>query len=293
MILSPNSVVAITGASSGIGRALALELAPTGAWLALLARRTDRLAEVAAEVTERGGRPLVLCCNVAVRAEVHTAFHHILRTAGPVDVLVNNAGSGHCAYVEDTPDEQIEEVMGVNVNALWYTATEVLPGMRRRGAGVILTVSSLAGVVGYPANAVYVAAKHAALGFTRALRAELYGSGVEACVVLPAGTLTDWSLSTAGGPIVDLFNAEAERGIALARERGIEPPPLLPLLEPQDVARIIAATIRTPQPEVYTHPGSEELVRLYNESRQEFERRMGPWWQANREAYRNREAREK
>lgn len=285
MLLSQNSVVVITGASSGIGRALALQLAPTGAQLALLARRTSHLQEVASEVVARGGRALPIICNVGEHAEVREAFRRVREEAGEIDVLVNNAGSGHRGYVEETTDEQIDEVLHVNLHALWYTAAEVLPSMRKRRSGVIITVSSMAGAIGYPANAVYVAAKHGALGFTRALRAELYNSGVEACTVLPGGTLTDWALSTAGGPIVDLFAAEAERGTVIAREQGIEAPPSLPLLEADDVARVIVETVQTPRPEVYTHPGSEELVRLYNENREEFERRMGPWWQANREAY--------
>lgn len=284
MEISDQTVCLITGASSGIGRALAVELAGRGARVALVARREELLREVAEEVERRGGIALPIRCDVTRRVEFERAVEETIARFGRLDILVNNAGRGHFAYIEDTPEEQIESIFRVNVFSLWYGTAPAVRQMRRQGGGHIINIASLAGKIGYPANGAYVAAKHATIGFTRALRAELAGSGIEATVVIPGGTTTEWAEVTEGGPMLELFTYEATRGAEIARERGVEPP-VIPLLTPEDVAEAIARAIIDPLPELYTHPGSRELALAFEEDQRAVEQRLEPLWIANREGY--------
>ena len=286
MKITNETVVIITGASSGIGKELALELARKGARLGLLARRADKLNEVAWEGMREGATDVrAIPCDITNRTAYAEALKEIMEAFGRVDVLVNNAGVGHIGYVEDTPDEHIESVFSVNVFALWYGASTVLPYMKEQQSGQIITISSLAGVMPFPANAAYVAAKHAAVGFTRALRSELAGTGVEAMVVLPAGTMTDWSSVTEGGPILPLFEYEGKRGAELADELEIETPEMPPLLSAKEVAAQLVELIEHPIPEHYTHAGSRELAEEYRTNQLKLEHQLQPFWLANREGY--------
>lgn len=286
MEISKKTVVVITGASSGIGRALAIALAGHGARLGLIARRKSMLEETARECRERGSENVIaIACDITSGPDFRRTTQHLLDTFGCVDVLVNNAGSGHFAYVEDTPDEQIESVFRVNVFALWYGTSVLLPHMRKRGSGHIINVSSFAGKYPFPGNTAYIAAKHAAVGFTRGLRAELAGSGVEASVVVPAGVRTDWALKTEGGPMLAIFEYEHVRGAVLAAEDGVALPEQLPLMTAEDVAAQIVELIRHPGPELYTHPGSKERVIEFERDPLAAERSLEPLWIANREGY--------
>ena len=277
----------ITGASAGIGRELALGGAERyGARLALFARGAERLYEVAEEVTGCGaGAVEAIPCDVADREGFTRGLEQAIDRLGLPDVMISNAGYGNRAFIEDTPPEQIEDVFGVNVYALWHAASVLLPRMIDRGSGHFITVSSIAGALPFPGNGLYVAAKHAAVGFSDALRAELVGTGVEASVVLPGGVFTDWATSTVGGSILPLFEYEGRRGAEIAREMGIDPLHLPDLLPPDIVAGRILDLIDHPLPLLYTHDGTAELVRLYTEDRNEFERRISPWWRAHREGH--------
>ncbi len=287
MKITESTVVIITGASSGIGRSLALQLAERGARLGLIARRAGKLNETATEAKAKSAAAVLsLPCDITDREAFQQAIAEVRERFGRIDVLVNNAGFGHIGYVEDTPEEHIESVFRVNVFALWYGAQAVLPVMKEQGEGEIITVASLAGVFPFPGNAAYVAAKHAAVGFTHALRSELAGTGVEAMVVLPAGTLTDWASTTEGGAILPLFEHENRRGVEIADEMGIETPQMPELLPPDDVAARIVELIEHPVPELYTHSNAAELVRNYRENQSEIERQLLPLWLANREGYR-------
>lgn len=278
--------VLITGASAGIGKALALNLAQRGVRLGLLARRKELLEEVAAQAQDAGAsQVLSLPCDVTDRAAFQAAAQTAIETFGALDVLVNNAGNGHFGYIEDTPEEHIESVFKVNVFALWHGTAAVLPSMKSRGKGHIITVSSLAGMFPFPADAAYVAAKHAAVGFNRALRSELAGTGVEASVVLPAGVMTDWAAVTEGGPILPLFEYEGRRGAEIAAEQGVTLPEMPTLLSAEDVAGQIVELIEHPQPELFTHPRAATLVREYRENVAAMEEKLKPLWLANREGY--------
>jgi dehydrogenase/reductase SDR family member 7B len=178
----------ITGASSGIGRALALELGRRGAKLILSGRNHDALDAVAREI---GGDPLVLPFEATDPAAVGAAVERAL-AAGPVDLLVNNAGVSQRSLIVDTDLAVYRTLMEVDFFAPLALTNTLLPHMIERGSGHIAIVSSLAGKIGTPLRSGYCAAKHACVGYFEALRAEVetaYGIGVT--VILPGSVQTD------------------------------------------------------------------------------------------------------
>jgi len=220
------SIAVITGASSGIGAALARGMAREGASVVIAARREDHLDAIAEEITHGGGTAIPVRADVTVREEAEGIIQTAIGRFGRIDVLVNNAGRGHFASVEDTTDEMIHSMFALNAFALWYTTRPALVAMKKRGSGHIINVASMAGKLGYPFNSAYVAAKHACVGFTHALRMELVGTSIHATVVCPAGVLTDWASVTEGAPMLPFFSASGRVIKKLAAEQGIALPPI-------------------------------------------------------------------
>lgn len=286
MEISHSTVALITGASTGIGEALALELAALGAKVAICARRTDKLQEVADRIQQAGGMPLIITCDIADKASAIEAVNRTVETFGRLDILVNNAGRGNLASVEDTTTEQLESMFALNVYSLFYTTAAALPVMKEQGSGHIINVSSVAGKMAFPFNSAYVAAKHAVVGFTAALRAELVETGVEATVVCPDGVETSWAQVTEGGPIGEIFVKGIRKSRVIARERGLPLSPLQPLMKPQEIASIILRTILEPnQSDVFTHPGTYELAVEAATDRKSLEQKFLPLYLGMREAY--------
>lgn len=249
----------ITGASSGIGAALAIALAERGGNLALVARRADRLAAVAATARERGARVLEIVADLSEERACRDAVDRTLETFGAIDVLVNNAGRGNKARIEDTSTEQLDSIFAINVYATFRMTAQALPSMKARGTGHIVNIASIAGKMAFPFNAAYVAAKHAVVGFTAALRTELTDTGVEATVVCPAGVRTDWADVTEGGALGDVFGSGIMKSKRFAKERGVPLAPLVPMMDAEDVAKIIVRTIDGGRSnDVFTHAGTFE-----------------------------------
>jgi short-subunit dehydrogenase len=187
------AVVAITGASSGIGEAAALAFARKGARLALGARRLDRLNAVAEKCRQKGSpdvstRRLDVGRNADARAFVAAA----IRDHERIDVLVNNAGLGWMGRLHDMPEEKVDELLATNVAGVIACTQAALPLMLERRRGVIINVASVVGFRAAPYSAVYSATKHAVVGLSHALRGELSGTGVKVCVVYPASTKTEF-----------------------------------------------------------------------------------------------------
>jgi short-subunit dehydrogenase len=173
-------VVVLTGASRGLGVAMAKRLAGAGAKLVLAARDGDALAKVAGEV----GAAKAVTCDVA-KAEDRDRLIAEARAVGPVDVLVNNAGVEIPVSVADHRPEDIDQEVAVNLLAPMHLARAVVGDMVARGTGVIASVSSMSGKAPTPYNAIYTATKYGLNGFTASLRIELAGTGVHAGVVCP------------------------------------------------------------------------------------------------------------
>jgi len=278
-------VAVVTGASSGIGEALAVLLARNKATVVLAARRTDRLGMISEEIRNAGGVCLPVGCDVTKRVETEGLIVRTMEAFGRLDILVNNAGQGCFANVEETSDGMIQKMFSVNVFPLWYTIRPSLPIMRRQGSGHIINIASMAGKVGYPYNSAYVAAKHACVGLTHALRQELLETGIHATVVCPAGVATEWASMTDGGSMRAFFSESGHRIKRIAAERGIELPDIEGVKKPGEIAQSILECILHPVPEVYTHKGAREFVLLAARDRLEAERHQLPVVLGEREAY--------
>lgn len=188
----------ITGASAGIGEALAVACAAAGCKLVLSARREDALQRVAARCS---GAPdvQVLPLDVTDSTQLVDVQSRVEALIGPVDVLVNNAGVTQRSAAEDTDMAVYRSLMEVNFFGAVALTRAVLPGMLARGQGQIVAMSSVAGKVGAPLRTGYCAAKHALVGYCDALRAEVHDRGVRVLVVCPGFVKTDISYAALKG----------------------------------------------------------------------------------------------
>lgn len=178
-------VVIVTGASSGIGKALCLELAPQRPRLVLAARDESALREVAAACEALGAETLVAPTDVVDEAACRSLVETAVARFGAVDVLVNNAGMGMLARFEDVSDLSLyERLMQVNYLGSVYPTFYALPQLKR-SRGQVVAISSLAGLCGVPYRSAYAATKHAQIGFFDSLRMELEGTGVSVTVIAP------------------------------------------------------------------------------------------------------------
>jgi short-subunit dehydrogenase len=180
-----HKVVLITGASSGIGRGLAVELARRGAAVGLLARRAELLDEIVAEIEAAGGRALALACDVTAAAAVRDAAGQLSERFGPIDVLIANAGVASTANADNLKAEQIAGLINVNVIGVANTVTAVLDGMVERGRGQLVAISSLAAYRGLPKSAAYCASKAAVSAFFESLRLDLESKGIAVTIIHP------------------------------------------------------------------------------------------------------------
>jgi uncharacterized protein len=279
-------VAIITGASAGIGESLAKRLAARGVKVALAARRADRLAAVKEAIENAGGEAYDVVCDVTLEEDNHRLVQETFDRWGRLDLLVLNAGRGNTTSIEDTAAATLESIFQLNVFALYYATRAALPVMKKQGSGHIITVASMAGKLGLPYMNAYVAAKHAAVGFSNALRLELLETGIEATVVCPAAVATEWAVATEGAAMGELYMRSMQRAREIAKERGIkgrggggE------ILTADDVADHILGAIEHPVPEVYTHRDTQEAAAEAAADRMIAERRATPMALAMREVY--------
>ena len=214
--------VVVTGGARGIGLATVNRFRALGDEVFALGRdreALERLADVRTAV-----------CDVTDEASVREAFAAI----GAVDVLVNNAGMAESAPLHRTTLESWGRHFDVNVTGPFLCMREVVPGMRERGRGAIVTVASTAGRIGTPYTTAYTSSKHAAIGLTRAVASELSGTGVRVNAVCPTFVRTDLTARAIARIVETTGRTEAESEAALARQS-----PLGRLLEPDEVADAI------------------------------------------------------
>jgi len=184
--------VVVTGASSGIGKALTLQLADEGAWLALAAREVQRLDALVLECQQRGGKAIAIPTDVADESQCCTLIQRTRETYGRIDMLVNNAGMAVVSKLEDLPDlHHFKQVMDVNFYGMVYCTYYALPYIKE-ASGRIVNVSSLGGVMAIPFNTSYIASKFAVNGFSDSLRMELTKAGVSVTVICPYWVVTEF-----------------------------------------------------------------------------------------------------
>jgi short-subunit dehydrogenase len=187
--VQPGMTAIVTGASRGIGRALARELASRGVRVGLLARGREALDEAAEKLP--GEDHIALAADVGKRREVERAIERFAKRAEGIDILAANAGIAHYGRFADTDVERAEEMVKVNVLGTIYAVHAALSHMLERRRGHIVVTSSGAGLRAFPEAAVYGATKAADRGFAEALRHELAGTGVSVTTVYPGEVATD------------------------------------------------------------------------------------------------------
>ncbi len=180
-----NQVVVITGASSGIGWALAKELAGQGCKVGLLARRLDKLEALAQEIRAAGGIAAVAQADVADRHQAVAGIHSLRSELGPVDLLIANAGLGQPTPLDPLSFDLVESMFKVNTLGVVYSIEAVLPEMLRRGQGHLAAISSVGAYKGFPGVSGYCASKAAVSTYMEGLRIELASRGIAVTTICP------------------------------------------------------------------------------------------------------------
>jgi NAD(P)-dependent dehydrogenase (short-subunit alcohol dehydrogenase family) len=218
-----NKIALITGAGTGIGRAIALAFAREGAQLALVGRRTQPLEAVAKEA---GGSPLVLAADVSKQGDIDRILAETTTRLGGLNVLVNNAGILHIGTAEQITEEQWDETFSINVRGLWMLSRSVLPHMRKSGGGSIINVASVLGINGARNRAAYASSKGATILLTKCMAIDHGHEKIRVNAICPSFVETDLT--------AEVMRKAADPG-AVRRER-ISVRPAGRLGQPEDIA---------------------------------------------------------
>jgi len=223
MVEISGSVVAITGASSGIGAAAARVLAGEGAEVVIGARRVERLRALADELD---GAATMVEMDVQKSEDAKRLVATALEAHGRLDTIVVNAGIGVYGGIMDTTDEQIQEMIDTNVTGTVWPIRAAVPALLDAGGGDIVIVSSVAGIRGAGDEAVYAATKFAQVGLAGALDRELRAKGIRVTAICPGGVATEFAMGTGRTP---------------------DMPGLEKMLRPEDVANAIVSVLKQPK----------------------------------------------
>lgn len=219
-----NKVAIVTGASKGIGRQVALDLARAGADVAISARSQSLLDEVAAEIENTGRKAFVFAGDMSDEDDIKSFIKKTAETFGKIDILVNNAGLGHFHPVAELSTEHWDEMFNLNVRGLFIATREALPYLRDAGESFVTNVSSLAGKNSFPGGGGYAATKHAVMAFSRCLMLEERKNGLRVLAICPGSVTTNFADNRPG---------------LLAPEKKA--------LKPEDVSSAIIHAIQLPQ----------------------------------------------
>ena len=252
-MLSSDPVWLITGCSTGFGRELAAYLLAHGHRVAATARRVEDVADL---VEGHGDRALALRLDVMDAEQIDAAVTDTLAHFGQLDVLVNNAGIGYFAAVEESDEDEVRRMFEINVFGLARMTQAVLPSMRAQKSGHVVNVSSIGGFRGFPTVGFYNATKFAVNGLSEALAVELAPLGIGVTIVMPSGFRTDWagrSANEAPATIADYAptahrNTESLRTVS-GRQAG----------DPKRAAQAIVAAVTSEHPPLHLLLGAGAL----------------------------------
>ena len=227
-----NKVIVITGASSGIGEQVAMQVAAQGATPVLMARTEEKLQALVDKIKETYNTPCYYyVLDVSEEMEVQSVFSKVLQEVGRIDILVNNAGFGIFKTFEDASMGEVKDMFQVNVFGLVVCTKAVLPYMVNKNEGHIINIASLAGKIATPKSSAYAATKHAVLGFTNSLRMELANTDIYVTAINP-------------GPIDTNFFEIADQSGTYVKNMGRY------MLKPTYVAEQIVKSMHTKKREV-------------------------------------------
>jgi len=213
-----DKIAVITGASAGIGQACARALMRDGASLVLTARRRDRLEELVREAKQLGLKAVFAVGDAREEETARRTAEEAVKAFGRIDILINNAGVGNYKNLVDTSAEEYAEMMDANMRSTFLFSRHVVPLMVKQKSGLVLMISSMAGVYGFAGEAAYCATKFAQVGFAQGLDKELRAHGIKVGTINPGGVKTEFALG----------KGRTEKGVA---ESG--------MLEAEDVAAAV------------------------------------------------------
>lgn len=213
-----DKVAIVTGASQGIGKAIAQELAAAGATVVLAARSEEKLKNLAKEVNG-----IAYPCDITEEAEVLSLFEMVQDELGGCDILVNNAGLGIYGPTDEFDVDDFDKIQRVNVRGTFLCSREAAKLMKFAGSGYIINISSVVGIKGYVEQAAYGASKHAVMGLTKTMATELQPEGVRVSAILPGGVDTE---------MVALSRPDLDRSI---------------LIKPADIAHSVMFLLSLPE----------------------------------------------
>jgi short-subunit dehydrogenase len=231
--MSPPPVILVTGASSGIGEAIAKLFAQQGYRVSMGARRLERLQSVAGEINSAGGDSLAVQSDLAIYEDIQRLVSETLNQFGQINVLVNNAGFGRIKWLEELdPMEDIQAQIQINLITTILVSREVLPHMIQQRSGHIINMGSMGGLVASPTYTIYSASKFGVRGFTEALRREVGVYNVNVSGIYPGAV-----------------NTEFKQHAGIDRKTGRTTPQSL-RLEPEEVARAVLSMVNRPRREL-------------------------------------------
>lgn len=186
-----NKTIIITGASKGIGRTIALELAEHKINLAIVARDKEKLEVIKKKVEESGSKCICIATDLTQPGSIRKVTETTLDAFGTIDVLINNAGIAASMPISKTTEKQWDEIMTLNAKVPFFLSKEAIPHLAKSPKGTIINISSVVGRKGYVNQAAYTSSKHALTGFTKVLSQEVMPMGIRVHLIAPGGVATE------------------------------------------------------------------------------------------------------
>jgi NADP-dependent 3-hydroxy acid dehydrogenase YdfG len=207
----------ITGCSTGFGHALAKELLENGYRVAVTARNEEQIKDMVSEYSETA---IALTLDVTNHNQIKAAVDAAIAHFGQIDVLVNNAGIGYFAAVEESEEEEVRKMFEINVFGLAWMTQAVLPQMRKQKSGHILNIASIGGLRAFPGIGFYNATKFAVDGLSESLSKELAPLGIKVTIIAPSGFRTDWAGRSAKNSSIQIEDYATTAGKNMGDIRG-------------------------------------------------------------------------